>query len=206
MCGFHAVHHGCPRRTQTNLGHGIAKQAAVLCHVDGFAAGADQFHAEFLQHAFPYQVERTVQGRLSTHGRQQRIRALLVDNVRHGLPVHRLDIHGIRHIRIGHDGSRVGVHQHHPVAFLAQRLAGLRARVVKLACLTDHDRASADNQDTVDVGTFWHDLARPRPDGIDKTVKQRRHIMRTGTRLRMALETECAAIGARHTLQRTIKQ
>ena len=48
------------------------------------------------------------------------------------------------------------VHQHHPVALVAQRLAGLRARVVELAGLADDDRPGADDQDALDVGALWH--------------------------------------------------
>jgi hypothetical protein len=32
----------------------------------------------------------------------------------------------------------------------------LRAGVIKLAGLADDDRACADDEDGVDVGTFWH--------------------------------------------------
>jgi hypothetical protein len=77
------------------------------------------------------------------------------------LPVDRLDVGRIRHRRVGHDGRRVRVDQHHAEAFLAQRLAGLRAGVVELAGLTDHDRAGADDQDRMDVGAFWHGAGYP---------------------------------------------
>ena len=74
-----------------------------------------------------------------------------------GPPVDRLDVGGIGHLRVGHDGGRIGVHQNDPVALLAQRLAGLCAGIVELAGLTDDDRAGADDQDAFDVSTLWHD-------------------------------------------------
>lgn len=46
---------------------------------------------------------------------------------------------------------RVGVEQDDAVPLLAQRLARLRARVVKLARLADHDGAGADDHDRVEV-------------------------------------------------------
>ena len=55
--------------------------------------------------------------------------------------VERLDVGLVGHDRVGHDGGRVGVHEHDLVAELAQRLAGLRAGVVELAGLADDDRA-----------------------------------------------------------------
>ena len=72
------------------------------------------------------------------------------------LRVDRLDVDGIGELRVGHDGGRVGVHQDDPVAFLAQRLAGLRAGIVELARLADDDRAGADDEDAVDVGALGH--------------------------------------------------
>ena len=38
----------------------------------------------------------------------------------------------------------------------AQRLARLRARVVELARLADHDRAGADDQDALQIGATGH--------------------------------------------------
>ena len=61
--------------------------------------------------------------------------------------------------RIGHDRGRIRVHQHDLVALLAQRLAGLRAGIVKLAGLTNHDRAGTDKQNLLDVVASWHRAA-----------------------------------------------
>src|SRR5205807_9608188 len=48
------------------------------------------------------------------------------------------------------------VHQVQPVAVGAQRLARLRARIVELARLPDDDRAGADDQDRLEISSFWH--------------------------------------------------
>src|SRR5207253_744032 len=60
------------------------------------------------------------------------------------------------HVRIGHDGGRVGVHQNDAVTLFAQGFTRLGAGVVELAGLADHDRASTENQDAFNVCTFWH--------------------------------------------------
>ena len=60
--------------------------------------------------------------------------------------------------RIGHDGGGVAVDQNNPVALLAQRLAGLHAGVVELAGLANNNRASADDEDGLNVCAFRHDL------------------------------------------------
>ena len=64
------------------------------------------------------------------------------------ISLHRLDGHGldvdlVGHGLVGHDGGGVGVDEHDLQAFLAQRAAGLRARVVKFGRLADDDRAGA---------------------------------------------------------------
>ena len=50
----------------------------------------------------------------------------------------------------------IGIDQHDLVAELAQRLARLRAGIVEFARLADDDRAGTDDQDLLDVRTFWH--------------------------------------------------
>ena len=144
--------------------HGLLEQLAVLGLVDGLALGADHLHAVFFQHALAVEIERGVQRGLAAHGRQQRVRALLCDDLRDRLPGDRLDVGGVGHLRVGHDGGRIGVDQNDAVALFAQRLAGLRAGVVELAALADDDRAGADDQDAFDVGAFRHGLSQGTED------------------------------------------
>ena len=61
------------------------------------------------------------------------------DNLLNDPPGDRLDIGHVRHIRVGHDGRRIGVDQDDLVTLIAQRLARLRAGVVELTGLADHD-------------------------------------------------------------------
>ncbi len=150
------------RRLQADAPHRLAEQLAVLGHVDGFRGGTDHLDAEFLQHAHLAQRQRGVQRRLAAHGGQQHqlvVRpggVLLLDDFGHDLRRDRLDIGGVGQLRVGHDGGRVGVDQHHPVALVLQRLHGLGAGIVELAGLADDDRAGADDEDRVDVGAFRH--------------------------------------------------
>ena len=110
----------------------------------------------FLEHAFAHQVERGVECRLAAHGGQQSVGLFLLDDPRDGLPVDRLDVDGIRHLRVGHDRGGIGVHQDDAVALLAERLARLGAGVIELAGLPDDDGAGADDQDALDVSSFGH--------------------------------------------------
>ncbi len=155
--GFvHVVRDAGHRAGQADVTHGLVEARTVFGLVDGIGVGTDHLDAEFLQHAVLFQVQRAVQRSLATHGRQQGVGALLLDDLGHGLPLDRLDVGGIGHGRVGHDGGRVGVHQDDAEAFLAQGLAGLGAGVVELAGLADDDGAGAEDQDAFDICTFWH--------------------------------------------------
>ena len=134
---------------QADFVHGLAEAVAVLGHVDGVGRSADHFHSVLLQHAVPDQVQRAIQRGLAAHGGQQGVGALAGDDVGNRPPMDRLDVHGIGHVGVGHDGGRIGVHQDDPVALLPQGFTGLRARIVELAGLTDHDGTGADDQNAV---------------------------------------------------------
>ena len=155
-----AVGDGGTRHVQADAPHGLAEEVPVLGLVDGLAASADELDAVFGQDPMTHQVEGGIQRRLAAHGRQQGIRALPVDNALQAGPGNGLDVGGVGHLRVGHDGGRIGVDQHHPVALLAQGLAGLGPGVVELAGLTDDDGAGPDDEDAVDVGTLGHGLCR----------------------------------------------
>jgi hypothetical protein len=107
--------------------HRLAEQLAVLGHFDGGAVGADQLDAELVQHAHVGQRHGGVQPGLAAHGGQQRVGAFLLDDPGHDFRRDRLDIGGVGHLRVGHDGGGVRVDQDDPVTLLAQRLAGLGA-------------------------------------------------------------------------------
>ncbi len=141
---------------QADAAHGLAKTVAILSLVDGVPGGPNQLDAEALQHPLAHQVQGAVQRGLPTHGGQQRIGTLDLDDACQGPPGDRLDIGGIRHLRVGHDGGRIGVDQDDPKPLLAQRLAGLGPGVIELARLADDDGPGADDEDAVDVGTLWH--------------------------------------------------
>ena len=63
--------------------HRLAEQLSVLGLVDGLERGADQLTAKTLERAGLGQRLGRVQRRLPAHGRQQRIRALTIDDPCH---------------------------------------------------------------------------------------------------------------------------
>jgi hypothetical protein len=135
------------RRLQADPLHRLAKQFAVLGLVDRLGGGSDHGDAVLLQHPHPPQRQGAVQRGLAAHGRQQRVGAFLLDDLGDDLRRDRLDIGGVGDIGIGHDGRRVGIDQHDPVALFLEGLAGLGAGIVELAGLADDDRTGADDED-----------------------------------------------------------
>ncbi len=145
---------------EPDLVHRVAEFLPVLGLVDHVGARADHLDAVLGQHAQPLQLQRDVQRGLPAHGGQQRVRPFLGDDLLDHRRGDRLNVGGVGHARIGHDGGRVRVDQDDPVALGPQRLAGLHPGIVELAGLADDDRPRADDQDGADVGAFWHARAR----------------------------------------------
>ena len=157
---FHGGRNGGAGILETQPIHGFAEQGPVLSHLNGIPLGPDHLNAELVQNAQFLNRKRRVQAGLATHCGQQCVGALDLDDAGDGLGRNRFDIGGVGQPGIGHDRCRVRVHQDHPVALFAQRLAGLCARVVELAGLPDHDGPRANDHDGLDIGTLGHGRLR----------------------------------------------
>ena len=157
----HAVRETCAGRFQSNALHRDIELLSILGLIDRFLCRADHLDTVFFQHAFRIELQRTVQCRLPTHRGKHRVGALALNDSRHGLPLHRLDVSGISHGGIGHDRRGVGVHQNDPIALFPECLARLRTGVIEFTGLANHDRARAQNQDALDISTTRHALALP---------------------------------------------
>src|SRR6266704_3575201 len=87
------------------------------------------------------------------------------------IELERPDVRHVGHLRVGHDRGRIGIDQDDLVAFLAQCLARLGARIVELAGLADDDRACADDEDAFDVGALRH-LVNLAPQSSQRTPRK----------------------------------
>ena len=110
----------------------------------------------FLQNALLFQLHGKVQASLSADAGDDGIGTLKANNPGNILQRQRLHIDLIRDGGVGHDGCGIGIAQDYLVAFLFQRKACLRTGIVKFRCLTDYDRAGANNQNLMNICTFRH--------------------------------------------------
>jgi len=143
----HGVRNAGTRGIEADFLHRDIETAAIFRFINRICGSTNHRHAELFQHALTLKLQRAVERGLAAHCRQHRVRALFFDDLAHHFPVDWLDIGGVRHFRVGHDGCRVGVHQDYAVTLFAQRFTRLRAGVVEFTRLADNNRASAKDQD-----------------------------------------------------------
>ena len=136
----------------------LLKKLPILRPFNGKRAGAEQLHAALLQDAFFVKLHGEIETRLPADARQDRVRALIADDLGDVFERQRLHIHLVRDGGVGHDGGGVGVAEDDLVPLLFERQARLRAGVVKFRRLPDDDRAGADDQHFFDVRSLWHNL------------------------------------------------
>ena len=124
----------------------MLEQLAVFGGADRLDRRAQDLDLVAVQNAAVRELYRQVERGLAAQPRQQRVWPFAVDHQLEKFGGQWLDVGPIRHARVSHDRGWVGVHQDGGVALLAQRAAGLGARVVELRGLADHDRTGADDQ------------------------------------------------------------
>ena len=148
---FHRVANAGTRSIDAELLHGFLEDFTVFAAFDSIEVHTDDLHAVLVEHAGLVEGASEVQAGLTAQVREEGLRAFLLDNLGQAGDVQRFDVGGIGHDRVGHDGSRVGVHEHDLVTLFAQGLASLGAGIVEFASLTDNDRAGTNDKDFVDA-------------------------------------------------------
>ena len=186
------------RRLEPDLPHRVAEQLAVFGLVDGVRGRADHLDVVLLEHAHllsdSAQLSAVcppmVGSSAKPPGRTCRSFSMILATISGR---DRLDIGRVGQVRVGHDGRRIGVDQHDPVALCLQRLAGLRSRIIELAGLADHDRAGADDQDRWRCRSAWASFSAVvprRPDGPPPKSMAKVLSLGPGSRRRRAPERQ----------------
>ena len=97
------------RHFQPDADHDLLEEVAVLGFFDRAELGADQLHAEAIEHARLRKLDRQVERGLAADRRQQGVGPFALDDLLERRRGHRLDIGPICQLRVGHDGGRVRV-------------------------------------------------------------------------------------------------
>ena len=137
------------RHFQAYVFHGFAEQLTAFGLFNNLSPRADELHPAFRQNAALGKSKSGVQCRLAAQRGQQGVRTFLADDGRQGVLFDGLHIGGVGQLWISHDGGRIGVDQHHLIAFFLEGLDGLGTGVIKLATLTDDDGTRAENKNFV---------------------------------------------------------
>jgi len=136
--------------------HRLLEQLAILGHLDARHARAEELDAVLREDAGLVRGEREVEAGLAAERGQDRARLLAREHLVEHLDGQRLDVRRVRQIGVRHDRRGVRVDQHHAQPLLAEGLARLRARVVELGRLADHDRSGPDDQHRLQIFTARH--------------------------------------------------
>ena len=140
---------------QINLKHQFLEPLAIFASLDSIGFGPDHLYTMFFKHPSTEEFHGCVEARLSAECGEQcefsfstelfHLGQFTHDDFLHRFGCYRLDVGAVGKLRVGHDGGWVGVHQHHAIALLPECLAGLSARIVKLARLPDDNGSCADD-------------------------------------------------------------
>ena len=125
---------------QTDLGHGLIEELAVLAPLDGGKVAPDHLDAICIERAVLGQLHSGIEARLPTECGKQGVGTLSGDHLLDELWGHGLNIGAVRKPRVRHDRSRIRVQQNNFDSFFFQRTARLGSCIVKLRCLPDDDR------------------------------------------------------------------
>src|SRR5262249_18298598 len=101
-------------------------------------------------------IHGRIQAGLPTKSRQKGVGTLALDDLGNHFPGNRFDISSVGHLRVGHDGRRVGVDQNDNVALLTESLARLGAAVIEFTSLAEEDGPEPNEENLAKVGFLWH--------------------------------------------------
>ena len=143
-------------KVEADFIHGFLKGFAVFRFFYGVWFCADHFDIEFFECSPFVQSHGGVEARLSAQGWEEGIRVFFFDDCRAYFGCDGFDISLVSHFGVGHDGGGVAVDQYDFVSLFFEGFAGLRARVVKFAGLSDDDGTRADEHYFFEVGSLGH--------------------------------------------------
>src|SRR5580704_1709539 len=141
---------------QSDFATSVLEPQPVFGNFDGAERCADHFDFIFFENAAFREFDSEIESCLAANRGQERVGLFAGKDFLQIFLGQRLDVGAVSQLRIGHDRGRIGIDQNDFVALGAQSFASLGAGIIKFASLADDDRARADDQNFLDVRTFWH--------------------------------------------------
>ena len=139
----------------------LLESFAILRTLNTAALRSEQFDPAFPEDALSLKLHGEIQPGLPAYSGQDGIRPFKADDSGHVFQGQRLHIDFIRNCRICHDRGGIGVAEYDLVSLFFQRIACLRARVIKLRSLADHDGPRPDDHDFMKICPFRHSVPPP---------------------------------------------
>ena len=122
-CLVHIVGVLGDRQVHTDLDHRLFECLSVFAFFDSSRVRTEKLHT--FEHPFFMHTHGNVECCLSSHGRQDGIDILFLDDLLDHLFIDRFNIGSVCELRVCHDGCRVGVDEYHTVAELFECLCSL---------------------------------------------------------------------------------
>ena len=144
---LHGVGRGGAGTFQSDLGHALLKELAILSFAYGLDLSPDHFDVVFGQSTRLVKCHRCVQCSLSAKSGEQCIGFLLRNDLFDDLGSDWFNVGAVGKLGVGHDRGGVTVDQDDLIAFFPQSLAGLDPGVVKFAGLSNNDWSRSDDKD-----------------------------------------------------------
>ena len=136
----------------------LIENVAVFGVDDSLHGRADDADVVFFQNALTVERNAAVQCGLPAKRQEDAVGTLFGDNFFDKFGRHGQEINLVRHLVGSLHSGDVWVHEDGLDAFLFECFEGLRAGVVKLACLANFQRSRPQEQHFVDVGKFHNRL------------------------------------------------
>src|SRR5690625_1494705 len=142
---LHAMCDARLSRLKANTRHSVFELEPIFGLVDGLGICPYKLDTMFLEYPLAVEVKGTIKSCLPPHGGQECVGALVLNNFLDCAPSDGLDVGDIGRIGVSHNCGGVAIDQNGAVACVFEGFTGLGARVIKLAGLTDNNRARANN-------------------------------------------------------------
>src|SRR4029453_11288554 len=159
-----------PRDVEAGLRHDALEAASILRPMDRLERRAEHADPEPVEVTGLRERDADVEAGLTAERGEQRIGPLALQDLQDRSWRERLDVGAVGEAGVGHDRGRVRVHERNLEALPPEHRAGLRARVVELARLADHDGTGPDHHDRAQVGASRHQTP---PSIIERKASKR---------------------------------